>query len=201
MRGPMATLLTLEDFESFKFLALNKFKMLTQSNKLLPKKSHTDEPVTKFTECWQIFLLSLGLSLKKHLLSDKVINKDNFPKIIFHVTYLSMCTRAFPGSVSRLQPTLYMSMHVISGVGWHKIKYYSICCHLTHRLGVCPWLGFGRLVLFGWLVLGFFFSFWHCSETEYTVGFKSVAENTKYTFFTSQVRLRNCWLLTENYRR
>lgn len=39
---------------------------------------------------------------------------------------------------------------------------------------------------------GVFFSFWHCSETEYTVGFKSIAENTEYTFFMSQVRLRDC---------
>lgn len=51
MCGPMAMLLTTEVFKSFKFLALNKFKMLTESNKRLPKKVHTDEPVTKFTEC------------------------------------------------------------------------------------------------------------------------------------------------------
>lgn len=50
MCGPMATLLTIEIFKSFKFLALNKFKMLMLSDKLLLKKFHIDEPVTKFTE-------------------------------------------------------------------------------------------------------------------------------------------------------
>lgn len=47
----MATLLTTETFKSFKFFALNKFKMLMLSYKFLPKKFQTDEPVTKFTEC------------------------------------------------------------------------------------------------------------------------------------------------------
>lgn len=41
----------LETFKNVKFLALNKFKMLMLSNKLLPKKSHIGESAINFTEC------------------------------------------------------------------------------------------------------------------------------------------------------
>lgn len=41
----------IETFLETKFLALDKFKMLMLSNKLLPKKFHISESATIFTEC------------------------------------------------------------------------------------------------------------------------------------------------------
>jgi len=46
--------------------------------------------------------------------------------------------------------------------------------------------------VFGLVFFFFLCSFWHCSETEYTGGFKSIAENTENIFFKSQAKLSNC---------
>lgn len=147
IRGPLASLLTTETFKGFKVFELNQFKMLMLSHRCFAKQFHIHEPVSKFTECWQsnpkssISLSSIGLSLKMHLLSDKIINKNNFSKHSFSCGwYSSACMTAFSSSLLLLQPTLYPSKHVTSAIDQCKMKYCSNLLSFHALLGVWIWL-------------------------------------------------------------